>query len=81
MQFMEFNRRLNDASMDPDAKVLIMYLFEVQMEMVKTLDATLSVVNALADSLKRFTDLHESTQQRVKELTRERHASVKSEEF
>jgi len=53
------------------------------MEMIKTIDSALSVINALADSLKNMTDLHESTQNRVKELTREKHAEVRSvrEEF
>jgi len=59
-------------------------MYEVQMELVRTVDAALSVINALADSLKNMTDLHESTQNRVKELTREKHAevrSVKGEDF
>jgi hypothetical protein len=70
--------------LDGETKYLISHIYEVQMEMVKTLDATLSVVNALADSLKNMTDLHESTQNRVKELTREKNAEVRSvrgEEF
>jgi hypothetical protein len=75
---MDFNRRLEKCHLDDDTKLLISHLFEVQMEMIKTIDSALSVVNALADSLKNMTELHESTQNRVKELTREKHAEVRS---
>lgn len=78
MQFMDFNRRLEKCHLDDDTKLLISHLFEVQMEMIKTIDSALSVVNALADSLKNMTELHESTQNRIKELTREKHAEVRS---
>jgi len=80
---MDFNRRLERCHLDDDTKLLIAHLFDVQMEMIKTIDSALSVINALADSLKNMTDLHESTQNRVKELTREKHAEVRSvrEEF
>jgi hypothetical protein len=84
MQFMEFNRRLATCHLDDETKLLFAHMFEVQMEMLRTLDASLNVVNALADAVKNVTDLHENTQQKIKALTKERHAEVKSvrgEEF
>ena len=83
MQFMDFNRRLESCHLDDETKLLISHLFEVQMEMVKTIDQTLVVLNALAESLKNVTTLHEHTQDKIKELSRERHAEVRSvrEEF
>lgn len=84
MQFNEFNRRLDECSMDPKAKLLFAHLFETQMELYNTVDEVLTVLHALADSVSGLTALHESTQERVKALTQNRHAEVRSvrdEEF
>jgi hypothetical protein len=78
MQLMEFNRRLQDCHLDDETKFLLAHIYDIQMEMVKTLDASLTVLNALADTMNGLSILHESTQERVKALTRERHAEVKS---
>jgi hypothetical protein len=78
MLFNEFNRRLESCHLDSETKALFAHMFEVQMELVKTVDVALNVLNAMADSVQNVTTLHAVTQGRIKELLREKHAEVRS---
>lgn len=59
------------------------HLFEVLTENAKQMDVMAGLMNAFANTLQGITTLHESTQERLKDLTQERHAEVRSvrEEF
>ena len=59
------------------------HLFEVLTENAKQMDVMAGLMNAFANTLQGITTLNESTQERLKDLTQERHAEVRSvrEEF
>jgi hypothetical protein len=71
MQFMEFNRRLAKCRLDDDTRMILSHMFEVQIEFSKQLDTASSLIAGLVESVQNFAALHESTQQRVKELLRQ----------
>jgi hypothetical protein len=45
-------------------------MFEVQIEFSKQLDIAANLIGALTDTVKNFAELHESTQEKVKQLMR-----------
>lgn len=70
MQFNEFNRRLEKCHLDEDTKFLITHIFEVQIELSKQMDTAVTLIDALVGTVRSFAALHESTQEKVRELMR-----------
>lgn len=70
MQFNEFQQRLNKCHVDQQTKYLLTHMFEVQIEFSKQLDIAANLIGALTDTVKNFAELHESTQEKVKQLMR-----------
>ncbi len=68
MQFNEFQRRLRDANLSPQAMFLFTHMFEVQVELSKQLDTAASLITALTETVSGFVALHESTQVKLKKL-------------
>jgi hypothetical protein len=70
MQFNEFQRRLEQCHLDNQTKYLLTHMFEVQVEFSKQLDIAANLIGALTDTVKNFAELHESTQEKVRQLIR-----------
>ena len=68
MTGLEFNRILDNAHLSPQAKHLLTYQRELIIEQGKQLNMCVSIVNSLAETVARFVNLHEATQEKVREM-------------
>jgi hypothetical protein len=68
MQFNEFQRRLHNCHLDRETKFLLTHMFEVQIEFSRQLDTAAGLIQALVGTVQNFAALHESTQNKVKQL-------------
>jgi hypothetical protein len=70
MQFNEFQRRLAKCHLDENTKYVLGHMFEVQVEFSKQLDTAANLISSLTEAVSNFVALHESTQDKVKQLMR-----------
>lgn len=68
MTGLEFKRILDNAHLSPQAKHLLTHQREVSIEQGKQLTMCVTLVEALANSVAQFVNMHESTQEKVREL-------------
>ena len=72
MQFNEFQRRLKDCNLPPQANYLLSHMFEVQVEFSKQMDTLADLLLEYGDKLVGFVALSEADRQKVEMLRRGR---------
>lgn len=68
MTGLEFKRILDNAHLSPQAKHLLTHQREVMIEQGRQLTMCANIIDALAKTVAQFTNLHESTQEKVREM-------------
>lgn len=68
MTGLEFKRLLDSSHLSPQAKFLLNHHREVMVEQGRQLNMCVSIVEALAGTVAKFVNLHESTQDKVREM-------------
>jgi len=70
MQFNEFQRMLQDSHLSEKAQYLLTHMFEVQVEISKSLDITLTLMEHLTDKLAGVTQVNSEILAQMRELKR-----------
>jgi hypothetical protein len=70
MQFNEFQRMLKDSHLSEKAQYLLSYMFEVQVQISKSLDITLTLMEHLTDKMQDVTHINSEMLAQIKELHR-----------
>jgi hypothetical protein len=70
MQFNDFQRMLRDANLSEKAQYLLTHMFEVQVEMSRSLDLTLGLMEQLTNRMQDVANINDDLFLRVKELQR-----------
>lgn len=73
--FNEFQRELQKRGIDPQNAYMFTLIYERLIQTEKMVTEAMTVLEALANSVKGVVDLHESTQKRVQDLIRGQHAN------
>ena len=68
MTGLEFKRILDNAHLSPQAKHLLTHQREVMIEQGRQLTMCVQLCETLAGTIARFVNLHESTQEKVREM-------------
>lgn len=68
MNGLEWKRRLDDAHLSPQAMYLLNHIREVMVEQGRQLTMAVKFCEELAKTVARFVDLHDSTQEKMREL-------------
>lgn len=70
MQFNDFQRMLKDAHLSEKAQYLLTHMFEVQVEMSKSLDLTLGLMEQLTNRMQDVANINDELLASIKELKR-----------
>lgn len=70
MDWMEFNRELQNRVSDPGLRYMLGMMYERQLDMAKQLDMCASVITGLVETVNNFVALNEAFDGRLKELNK-----------